>query len=96
MEVTMLDRELFFKDTNGFLESTIRNYVAESPGNRLPDFNNVPIFDEPLIGFAAGDDAIFQEYKSIIGDFHLTPGEALARHLQGRVECGGGQSTARR
>jgi len=67
-----------------FLEHAIKEYVASSPGNRLSAFNNEPIFDEPLVGFADGDDPLFQDYKSIIGDFHWTPREALAMHLRDR------------
>ena len=75
-----LDKEQFEKNPSLFLERVIKEYVASSPGNRLPDFNNDPIFDEPLVGFADGDDPIFQDYKSIIGDSHLTPREVLAMH----------------
>lgn len=53
-----------------------------SSSNRLPTFDDDRIFDEPLVGFADGDDAIFQDYKTVIGDFHLTPREALEMHLR--------------
>jgi epoxyqueuosine reductase len=52
--------------------------------NRLPAFDNDPIFDDPLVGYADGDDAIFQNYKKIIGDFHMTPREILAMHLESK------------
>ena len=67
-----------------FLEKAIKEYVAASPSNRLTAFNNDPAFAEPLVGFADGDDPIFQEYKSaeIIGPFHYTPREILEKHLQ--------------
>ncbi len=62
------------------MEQTIRNeilrFVRESPDNRFPDGER-PYFEEPLIGFAAADDPLFGEYKRIIGDFHLTPGEIM-------------------
>jgi ferredoxin len=77
-----LKREQFEANPSLFLENTIKEYVATSPSNRLASFSNTPIFDEPLVGFADGDDALFQDYKVIIGDFHLTPREALARHVQ--------------
>jgi ferredoxin len=76
--------ELFEANPSSFLENAIKEYVAASPGNRLPAFNGGPIFDEPLVGFADGNDLIFQDYKAIIGDFHLTPREALEMHLQGK------------
>lgn len=82
--VARLEREQFEANPSLFLENAIKEYVATSPGNRLTSFNSTPIFDEPLVGFADGDDAIFQDYKVIIGDFHLTPREALARHLRGK------------
>jgi len=73
---------LFGSNPSLFFEKAIKEYAASSPGNRFRALNGAPIFDEPLVGFADGDDAIFQDYKVIIGDFHLTPREALQKHLQ--------------
>jgi epoxyqueuosine reductase len=67
-----------------FIEDAIESYVRESPGNRLPSFNNEPIFDGPLTGFADADDPIFQEYKEIIGEYHMTPREAFSAGLKDR------------
>jgi epoxyqueuosine reductase QueG len=36
-----------------------------------------PIFDEPLVGFANGDDSIFTEYKEVVGAFHWHPRDLL-------------------
>jgi epoxyqueuosine reductase QueG len=62
------------------MEQIIRNeilrFVRESPDNRFPDSDR-PYFEDPLIGFAAADDPLFSEYKRVIGDFHLTPGEIM-------------------
>lgn len=77
--------EQFQANPTLFLEKAIKAYVATSPGNRLPAFNNDPIFAEPLVGFADGDDPIFQEYykrEEIIGSFHYTPREILEKYLQ--------------
>lgn len=52
----------------------IRRFVREDGGNLFPGGEG-PLFEEPLVGFAAADDPLFAEYKSIIGEFHLTPGE---------------------
>lgn len=79
-----LDKERFEKNPTLFLEYAIKEHVRTSPGNRLTSFNNEPIFNEPLVGIADGDDSIFQEYKSIIGDFHFTPREVLAMDRQER------------
>ncbi len=69
-----------------FLEESIKAYTLTSPLNRLPAFGSTPIFEEPLVGFADGDDPIFTEYKTIIAEFHLTPREALAWHLAETLE----------
>ena len=81
---TVPNRELFEADAAAFLEEAIKDYVATSPENRLQAFDGGRIFDEPLVGFADGDDAIFRDYKEIIADFHLTPREALAKHLESK------------
>jgi epoxyqueuosine reductase len=77
-----VNRALFETDAAAFLETAIKAYVAISPANRLESLGGGCIFDEPLVGFADGDDAVFQDYKEIIGDFHLTPREALEKHLE--------------
>lgn len=71
-------RRRFLSDPAAFIEQAIRQYTRSSPLNRLPAFDGTPIFDDPLVGFADGDDPIFAEYKTVIGSFHLTPREALA------------------
>ncbi|MCJ7515375.1 MAG: epoxyqueuosine reductase [Dehalococcoidia bacterium] len=78
------NRELFEADSAAFLVKAIKDYVAKSPANRFETFDSGRIFDEPLVGFANGNDVIFQDYKEIIGDFHLTPWEVLAKHLESK------------
>lgn len=72
----------FINDPATFLEEAIKGYVATSPNNIMPDFPGEHMWDEPLVGFADGDDPLFSEYKKIIGDFHMTPREALEMHLK--------------
>jgi epoxyqueuosine reductase len=60
-----------------WIAGEIRRFVKQDPGNRLDHLDGSPIFDEPLVGFAAGDDAIFQQLKQVIGEFHLTPSEVM-------------------
>lgn len=74
--------ERFETNPSLFLENAIKEYLAGSSSNCLKAFNGNRIFEEPLVGFADRDDAIFQDYKGIIGDFHLTPREALEMHLR--------------
>jgi epoxyqueuosine reductase len=64
------------------IEKAIKKYVMTSPANRFQASNGGRIFDEPLVGFADGDDTIFEDYKEIIGDFHLTPREAFNKLLK--------------
>lgn len=69
----------------------IRDFIARSESTRLTLDGQV-IFDEPLVGFARGDDPIFRRYKSVIGKFHYTPlewmklvlGENAHRNLRAR------------
>ena len=79
-----LNRELFAADPAAFVEKAIKEYAATSPANRFDLFDGACIFDEPLVGFADGDDAIFQDYKSIIGGFHLMPSEAMGEYIDSK------------
>lgn len=84
--------ESFNRDPARYLENTVREYVNNSPENRLPAYDNDPIVEEPLVGFAGGSDPIFQEFKkdTVIGPFHLAPEEALPVYLgrQGKKVAG--------
>ena len=55
----------------------IGRFVKEDPGNRLERLDGSPIFQEPLVGFVAGDDPIFGRLKQVIGEFHMTPAEVM-------------------
>ncbi|MBM2824844.1 MAG: 4Fe-4S ferredoxin-type protein [Dehalococcoidales bacterium] len=87
MVLTTVDSTGIRTDPAHFLNQTIKEYIATSPDNIMPGFAGEPIWDEPLVGFADGDDPIFQEYKEIIGQFHLTPREVMERHL-GKIARG--------
>jgi epoxyqueuosine reductase QueG len=80
-------------DKNIVSEKTIREeitrFVLESPANRHPESLD-PYFDAPLVGFASIDDPLFDEFKRIIGDYHLTPLELLESASD---PAGGGQGT---
>ena len=80
--MSTVNAEFIKRDPALFIEAVIKDYIATSPNNRMPDFAGEPIWDEPLIGFSRGDDPLFEEYKTIIGSFHMTPREALERHLK--------------
>src|SRR3990172_3601025 len=56
----------------------IGRFLRESPYNTHTGWEE-PYFDEPLVGFASASDPIFERYKGIIGDFHLTPAEIFEK-----------------
>lgn len=56
-----------------WIVDTIREYVQTSPENSLRGGWGEKAWDEPLVGFANGDDSLFEELKLQIGDFYWTP-----------------------
>jgi epoxyqueuosine reductase QueG len=60
-----------------WIAEEILRFVRRDPANRLERLDGSPIFGEPLVGYAAGGDAIFGELKQVIGEFHLTPQEVM-------------------
>lgn len=59
----------------------IRAFIAESPLNRLTNIDNSPIWEEPLVAFADGDDPVFDLLKRAVSPAHMVPREVLAVHL---------------
>ena len=74
-------RRRFHSDPAGFIEQAIQEYLSNSPNNHFSAFPEDIIWDRPLVGFADGNDPLFQEYKRIIGDFHVTPREVLEMYI---------------
>ena len=62
-----------------WITEEIKRFVREDPNNRLNLLDGSYIFEEPLIGFVAGNDPIFNKLKEVIGEFHLTPKEAVTK-----------------
>jgi len=81
MLISDAEKNNFQKNPAQFLERAIKDYTENSVNNRFQAFPGERIWDEPLIGFANGDDPLFQEYKTIIGDFHFTPREVLENYI---------------
>jgi ferredoxin len=71
------------------IESEIKSFVRNSPLNRMPDNGMQPIFSDPLVKFADGNDPLFAEFKTIIGPDHLTPIEALVKTHNKQLEDDG-------
>jgi len=76
--MTKEDKIVFLKNPNSVLEQLIKNFIKENEQNRRTQLDHGVYWDEPLVGFAAGTDPLFFEYKSLIGSFHLTPREIIA------------------
>jgi len=73
---------------NERIGSEIDRIVRESPANRHPG-NDVPYFEEPLVGYASLRDPLFADYREIIGDHHLTP-DAFLESASGPTSGGEG------
>ncbi len=84
IEEVSRDKTLFKSNPNLFIEKVIKEYVAHSPINRLVEFDDAPLWEEPIVAFADGDDPIFETYKTIIDEFHMTPREALEKYIQSK------------
>ena len=76
-----LDTQLFQMDPCRFIENAIKEFIYTSPLNHLTAFNNEPIVGEPIVAFANGNEQIFQDLKTIVDEFHLTPREILEKHV---------------
>jgi epoxyqueuosine reductase len=61
-----------------FIREKIKDFVVNSQESKLAFLDDYPMYDEPLVKFADGDDSIFSLYKEIIGTVHLTPREAMS------------------
>lgn len=59
---------------NRLVADKIIKYTASSVLNRQKT-SKERYFSRPLIGFADASDLLFERFKGIIGDFHLTPKE---------------------
>ena len=55
------------------ITSLIQSFTANSPLNSLRNEAKEKAWDEPLVGFCAGEDPIYELYKDKVGPFHLTP-----------------------
>ena len=65
-------------------EQIIKQYLARPEVNQLRPGLDEPAWQEPLVGFARGDDPIFGQIKEHVGDFFWTPDEAFSIFLDGQ------------
>ncbi len=65
-----------------WIAGLVDEFIA-SPENTLGNTSNDRAFGTPLVGFAAGDDPLFEQFKRDIGDFYLTPAEVFRKSFPG-------------
>ena len=66
------------EDAAKWVERIILDFI-NSPENSLKNAENDRAWADPLTGFSPGDDPIFSDYKTHVGDFHWTPLEIFSR-----------------
>jgi len=88
--MTPRQEKLFHADPEKFIEREIKRYARSNPANRLDTFQDEPIFEKPLVGFADGDDPLFKEYKNIVHPDHFLPREILELHLGEKLKSPAG------
>ena len=71
-----IDKKWFQDKIEKFLLEDISN-IMQVDGSFI--FDPTPPI---LVGFCDGNDPIFEEYKEIIGSFHLTPAEAYTKYCE--------------
>ncbi|WP_054032230.1 4Fe-4S ferredoxin [Desulfatitalea tepidiphila] len=60
------------------VETMIKSFIAIDHSNTLRNKANDKAFGIPLVGFASGDDLLFEQYKDHVGPFYMTPWEVFA------------------
>ncbi len=61
-----------------WITSVIENFILNSPENSLQNIAQEKAFAKPLVGFARGDDPLFDAFKEHVGPFSMTPWEVFA------------------
>jgi len=67
------------KNLSSWVESLIKDFINHSPENTLKSKAHEKAWDDPLVGFAAGSDQLFHDFKTYVGEFHWTPLEIFAK-----------------
>jgi len=69
-------------DKGAWIRGLVENFI-ESSANTLGNSTNDKAFGAPIVGYARGDDPIFEQFKRDIGVFYLTPLEAFEKVYPG-------------
>ena len=63
-----------------WITGLIRDFIATSSHNTMENETGEAAWDSALVGFVAGADPIWQQYKEYVGAFHWTPWEVFNQH----------------
>ena len=66
-------------DLEAWIRSEISRFIRDSPKNTLGNQENDRAWEEPLVGFSSGNDALYEFYKRDIAGFYLAPLEIFTR-----------------
>lgn len=77
-------------DPAGWIKDVIGEFIDQSPENNLQGGFQEKAFENPLVGFSAGDDSIYESYKEYVGPFHWTPLEIFNQTFPG-IKVAAGQ-----
>ena len=66
-----------------WIETVISDFIDNSPENTLQGSFQEKAFENPLVGFASGDDPLYETYKEVVGPFHWTPLEIFTETFPG-------------
>lgn len=60
-------------DLAEWMKALVADFILNSPENNLGESYREKAFDAPLVGFASGEDPLFDSLKEHVGQFHLSP-----------------------
>ena len=63
-----------------WIKGLIQDFITTSPHNTMKNQNEDAAWESAVVGFAAGADPIWQQYKEYVGAFHWTPWEVFSQH----------------
>ncbi|BEQ13416.1 hypothetical protein [Desulfoferula mesophila] len=70
-------------DPGAWITKLINDFLASSPTNSMQNQAGDRAWDDALVGFTAGSDPIWQQYKEYVGPFHWTPWEVFNQYHPG-------------
>jgi len=63
-----------------WIRGLIHDFITTSSHNTMENETGEAAWDSALVGFVAGADPIWQQYKEYVGAFHWTPWEVFNQH----------------